>query len=179
MARALQCMDLHAIKLATSARYALLSIPPPFRPLRCVWGLPKPFPPPLPWPGIGFRQRQPGCRIGRADRGWNRGPTTPGPNPPGRFGYAAHFRLLSLCTSGVRCSTLPMCTHVHAYYLLYRIVPGRTLLLALEACGNSRSMAPISQSLWSQMYHCGGSFLVAPVWPSIYTQEFKSPALRQ
>ena len=106
-------------------------------------------------------------------------PTTPGPNPPGRFGYAAHFRLLSLCTSGVRCSTLPMCTHVHACYLLYRIVPGRTLLLALEACGNSRSMAPTSQSLWSQMYHCGGSFLVAPVWPSIYTQEFKSPTLRQ
>ena len=41
----------------------------------------------------------------------------------------------------VLCSTLPMCTHVYAYYLLYRIVPGRTPLLALEACGNSRSMA--------------------------------------
>ena len=46
MARALQCMDLHAIKLATSARYALLAIPPPSRPLRRVSGLPKPSPPP-------------------------------------------------------------------------------------------------------------------------------------
>ena len=137
------------------------------------------LPPAPPMAGIGFRQRQPGCRIGRADRGWNRGPTTPGPNPPGRFGCAAHFRLLSLCTSGVRCSTLPMCTHMYAYYLLYRIVPGRTLLLALEACGHSRSMASTSQSRWPQMSHCSGSFLVVPVWSSIYTQEFKSPALRQ
>ena len=45
MARALQCMDLHAIKLATSVWYVRLAIPPPSRPLRCVSGLPKPSPP--------------------------------------------------------------------------------------------------------------------------------------
>ena len=92
-------------KVRPSSRYVYLTIPAPPSPLRRVSDLPKPYPQPRPpKPAWGFPASR-ACRGGRADRGWGRARTTPGPNPPGRLGCATEFCFLSLLTRRARCAT--------------------------------------------------------------------------
>ena len=114
MARALQCMDLHAIKLATSARYALLAIPPPSRPLRCVSGLPTPPPPHGRASASG--NANPGAASDGPIAGGTDAPRPQGPIPPAGLGMRR--RLLSLCRGEVL-----NFAHVHTHVCVLLTLP--------------------------------------------------------
>ena len=93
-------IKLHELKFYVVAHtYIYRSHPLP--PLPAAFGTPQ-NPPPCRFRAWHGFPATPGraCRVGRPDPGWGFVRTTPGPNPPGRFGCAMRGCVLSPFTRG-------------------------------------------------------------------------------